>query len=122
MDDAETSSIESFLEHKQTLSYNEPPRDASTAQNYMTDKVINISRCGRLLPDSTLDLFDRLIPDLFPFGTGLPDSDRDVTVSTEQCVPHYLQLSSRRFFNHSFFTLIAFDLISKKNAIMRCAQ
>ncbi len=79
-------------------------------------KVIDINWCGTLLPDSTPDLYCRLFPDWFPIVQGHPNEQKPVKVSMEQCVSHYLRLTSRSFATHSFLTLTAFYMRSRKRA------
>ena len=81
-------------------------------------KVIDIKQCATLLPDGTPDLYCRLFPDLFPFGQGHPTDQRLVKVFMEQCIAHYPRLPSRSFGTNLFFTLIAFDIISRRRALM----
>lgn len=38
-------------------------------------------------------------------------------MSLEKCIQYYLKLSSRKFPQHPCFTLVAFDMISKKRAL-----
>lgn len=110
--------VETIVEHKCSLSYNEPERISITTLEYKAMKVDGISRCENLLSDSTPDLFCRVFPELLPLSEGHPNSERPVKVSMEQCVAHYLQLSNRSFSRHPTFTLATFDMVSRKRALM----
>lgn len=58
-----------------------------------------------------------MFPDLFPYGRGHPGEKINNKVSFELCIQHYLRLSSHKFSKHPYFTLIMFDMISKRKEI-----
>jgi hypothetical protein len=56
-------------------------------------------------------------PELFPFGRGGLDEDRDKPWSLEKQVRHLLDLSSRTFSKHYSFMLVMMDIISRHRGI-----
>lgn len=106
------------MEKQASLCYLERDRNSISAIQYKKFRVLGIARSVSLLEDRTEDFFARLFPELFPFGEGYANTDRDIKVSAEQYVSHYLQLSQRRFSTHPSFTLISFDIISRRRDLM----
>lgn len=113
----ETVRIEQTPSEQMKQKYNEPERDSISVLEYKAMKLIGIDRCGHFLLDNTPDLFCRVFSELFLFGEGHPNSERPVKVSLEQWMSHYIQLSSRNCSSHPTFTLVAFDIVSRKRAL-----
>ncbi len=62
-----------------------------------TSRVLDVQQLGKFVPFSDPNLFAKLFPRRFPFGYGHPGAERKVPVSLEQCIKHYLSISSRMF-------------------------
>ena len=66
---------------------------------------------GKYASRKELHLQD-ICPVQFPFGLGGPNEDRECTVSQEECLKHYLQLSLRQFMRGDFI-LIAYHIYNR---------
>ena len=53
---------------------------------------------------------------LFCCGTGGPNYKREIAVSVEQCILHYMLVSSRHFAEDELFLLFCVDLLSRQKA------
>lgn len=66
------------------------------------------------------DLFPLMYPTLFPFGSGgFEDRSRGRPVSLKNQVKHYFRLSDRRFQEHYSFLFTAFNIIQRREALLR---
>jgi hypothetical protein len=92
--------------------------------NKVVNKTINPNRqVVRVYSSSKKSsIFDKtndakLFPHLFPFGRGHPGENRFIPVSRDECVVHYLKLSTRVFDKDSLYSLYAFDQLSLQRAL-----
>jgi hypothetical protein len=92
--------------------------------NKIVNKTINANRqvvrvYSSSKKSSLYDLTNdaKLFPHLFPFGRGHPGESRYIRVSREECVAHYLRLSTRAFDRDSLYALYAFDQLSLQRAL-----
>lgn len=115
--DDEHSSDEHLLHQHSSILIEDQDTASIEALQFAALKVVDIQRYGKLLPDRTPDFFARLFPELFPYGQGHPGSPRSVPVAMQKCCAHYIRLSGRHFAQHPWFSLVAFDSISRKRAI-----
>ena len=80
-----------------------------------------IRQGGALVPDSTPFLVEMLVPGLIAFGRGGPDEPRPVRVSKLECLRHYALLSLRRFAQDTVYTLMAFDMSARHQAMAQAS-
>ena len=84
-----------------------------------TVPTVVVRQNGALVPDSTHALLALMFPALFPFGRGHPDErNRRVRVSLNECVRHYLMLSTRGFARDRAFVLAMFDVLARRHALL----
>lgn len=66
------------------------------------------------------DLFPMIYPTLFPYGSGgLEDRSRRRPISLKNQVKHYFSLADRRFQEHYSFLFTAFNIIQRREALLR---
>jgi len=80
-----------------------------------------IRQGGAFVPDSTPFLVEMLVPGLIAFGRGGPDEPRPVRVSKLECMRHYALLSLRRFAQDTVYTLMAFDMSARHQAMAQAS-
>ncbi|OWZ02958.1 hypothetical protein PHMEG_00025393, partial [Phytophthora megakarya] len=80
-----------------------------------------VRHSSRFSKDENGELYGRMFPHLFPFGRGHPGDERKYPVSHEECVRHYLLLSSRRFAEDELFSFVAFDRVGVEKMYLQTA-
>jgi len=97
---------------------------AGPARNQGTSEAggpVVIRQGGALVPDSTPYLVEMLVPGLIAFGRGGPDEPRAVRVSKIECLRHYALLSLRHFAQDNVYTLMAFDMSARHQAMAQAS-
>jgi len=97
---------------------------AGPAHNQGTSEAggpVVIRQSGALVPDSTPYLVKMLVPGLIAFGRGGPDEPRAVRVSKLECLRHYALLSLRHFAQDNVYTLMAFDMSARYQAMAQAS-
>jgi hypothetical protein len=84
---------------------------ASTGHSANSCRVIH---SNQILNENDQFFYSSAFPELFPYGIGTPNDDRRVKVSVEAGLGHLLRIHDRRFAQHPYFTLVAFDIIAKR--------
>ncbi len=107
---------ELFIHQEASILASHKNIEPATVLKLATSRVADVQQSGQLVPFSDPNLFAKLFPHLFPYGEGHPGKNRKVSVSVQECVKHYLRLSSRRFPQDETFPLTAFDIISRKKS------
>lgn len=102
------------------------PAEASRAKvvvevtgNADTERRFLVRHSSKFATDSSGALYGKMFPHLFPFGRGHPGDNRKHPVSQEECIKHYLLLSSRRFAEDETFSFVAFDRLSLEKCTCR---
>jgi hypothetical protein len=80
------------------------------------DKVV-ATRSKEFYSDFDKTYLVDAFPELFPYGRGGLDEDRDKSWCLERQVRHVLELSNRSFSKHYSFILVMFDIISRQRGI-----
>jgi hypothetical protein len=74
-------------------------------------RVVN---SNQIMNENDEYFYSSAFPDLFPYGIGTPNDQRRVKVSVEAGLRHLLKVRDRRFAQHPYFTLVAFDIIARR--------
>lgn len=80
-----------------------------------------VRRSSRFLRESDKNAVAMAFARLLPYGVGGPCDDRPVRISMEEWVRHKLRLADRSFAQDPDFTLVMFDIITRKMGVGRIA-
>ena len=121
LDEASNAEQELTVQRDASLFTSPEPVQPDVALRMASEKVVDVQQSGKFMPDTASHLFAKLFPHLFPYGEGDPGAERPIKVSMHECVKHYLRLSTRAFAQDETFPLIAFDIVSRKRAMLQTA-